>query len=946
MKKLKVVLSVVLALVLALSLASGCVSGTDTSGYELVSIAVDTANAKTEFDVGEEFTSDGIVVTATRRNVNDDTTDTVDVTADAVVDSDSYRPYVGEYEINISYTLGNITKSATYTVSVKYTVVTTLVRLELEESSVKTSFFVGEEFSAEGLTGIVRLRDTAGSSITARTEEVTLEDLVVDSTEYKKDTVGVYTIKVSYTAYDKTVEDTYTVTVEQQVRLSEITLGIAESAKYYSLGEEFSTDGLTVTATIYDFLNEKVEDVHEVALTDPNLEIDSSAFNNQQEGDYKINVSYTENGVTVEQSYTVYVRMGAGLYLEINGNPDSASYVLAKGGTTVDLSQIDVFIADVQGKTDVQLTEGYTMQVFRGSAENEYPVSENIFVADKAGAYNVWVRYEKYNIPNTDIVVDLDDFIIIYVTDELQSIELNEGAVLTQEAGPDEISKTWTFTATYSSGAEKQLGIDDVIVGDDFSTVIQTENGVTTVTYKEVDSTGKEMTASCEVKYVITAPSVPVQRYEFNASVVYADTAKDTVIANTELIEGVLSTIGEVQVKDKTTNDDKYTKAIQISSSKYLTINVSGVSTITVYAATSSSDTSAAARGLVLAGTGEVTGDGLTATSNNSKEQVEFVFNVSSAGTYTLKGTDSMNIFEVVIETQVTSSTTTSSFNASVTYADTAKDTSVEGEELIKGIMTAVGNVQVKDKTTDDDKYTKAIQISSSKYLTINVSGVSTITVYAATSSSDTSAAARGLVLAGTGEVTGDGLTATSNNSKEQVEFVFNVSSAGTYTLKGTDSMNIFEVIIETEISSATTLSFNASVTYADTVKDTVIANTELIEGVLSTIGDVQVKDKTTNDDKYTKAVQINSSSKGLSITVTGPSTITIYAATSSSDTAAAARGLVLAGTGEVTGDGLTATSNNSKEQVEFVFKVSSAGTYTLNGTDSMNIFEVVIETK
>ena len=946
MKKLKVVLSVVLALVLALSLASGCVSGTDTSGYELVSIAVDTANAKTEFDVGEEFTSDGIVVTATRRNVNDDTTDTVDVTADAVVDSDSYRPYVGEYEINISYTLGNITKSATYTVSVKYTVVTTLVRLELEESSVKTSFFVGEEFSAEGLTGIVRLRDTAGSSITARTEEVTLEDLVVDSTEYKKDTVGVYTIKVSYTAYDKTVEDTYTVTVEQQVRLSEITLGIAESAKYYSLGEEFSTDGLTVTATIYDFLNEKVEDVHEVALTDPNLEIDSSAFNNQQEGDYKINVSYTENGVTVEQSYTVYVRMGAGLYLEINGNPDSASYVLAKGGTTVDLSQIDVFIADVQGKTDVQLTEGYTMQVFRGSAENEYPVSENIFVADKAGAYNVWVRYEKYNIPNTDIVVDLDDFIIIYVTDELQSIELNEGAVLTQEAGPDEISKTWTFTATYSSGAEKQLGIDDVIVGDDFSTVIQTENGVTTVTYKEVDSTGKEMTASCEVKYVITAPSVPVQRYEFNASVVYADTAKDTVIANTELIEGVLSTIGEVQVKDKTTNDDKYTKAIQISSSKYLTINISGVSTITVYAATSSSDTSAAARGLVLAGTGEVTGDGLTATSNNSKEQVEFVFNVSSAGTYTLKGTDSMNIFEVVIETQVTSSTTTSSFNASVTYADTAKDTSVEGEELIKGIMTAVGNVQVKDKTTDDDKYTKAIQISSSKYLTINISGVSTITVYAATSSSDTSAAARGLVLAGTGEVTGDGLTATSNNSKEQVEFVFNVSSAGTYTLKGTDSMNIFEVIIETEISSATTLSFNASVTYADTVKDTVIANTELIEGVLSTIGDVQVKDKTTNDDKYTKAVQINSSSKGLSITVTGPSTITIYAATSSSDTAAAARGLVLAGTGEVTGDGLTATSNNSKEQVEFVFKVSSAGTYTLNGTDSMNIFEVVIETK
>ena len=262
-------------------------------------------------------------------------------------------------------------------------------------------------------------------------------------------------------------------------------------------------------------------------------------------------------------------------------------------------------------------------------------------------------------------------------------------------------------------------------------------------------------------------------------------------------------------------------------------------------------------------------------------------------------------------------------------------------------MLSTIGDVQVKDKTTNDDRYTKAVQInSSSKGLSITVTGPSTITIYAATSSSDTGAAARGLVLAGTGEVTGDGLIVTSNNSKEQVEFVFEVSSAGTYTLNGTDSMNIFEVVIETQVTSSTTLSFNASVTYADTAKDTVIANTELIEGVLSTIGEVQVKDKTTNDDRYTKAVQINSSTKGLSITVTGPSTITIYAATSSSDTGAAARGLVLAGTGEVTGDGLTAMSNNSKEQVEFVFEVSSAGTYTLNGTDSMNIFEVVIETK
>lgn len=78
----------------------------------LASITLDTTNVKTEFNVGEEFTSAGLVVTA---NYSDSTSQTVTPTSVSTPDMTS----AGEKTVTVSYTEGTVTKTADYTITVK-----------------------------------------------------------------------------------------------------------------------------------------------------------------------------------------------------------------------------------------------------------------------------------------------------------------------------------------------------------------------------------------------------------------------------------------------------------------------------------------------------------------------------------------------------------------------------------------------------------------------------------------------------------------------------------------------------------------------------------------------------------------------------------------------------------------------------------------------------------
>ena len=494
MKKLKALLAAALACVFALGLSAlfGC-----AGSYELQSIQLDTSAVKTEYAVGEEFTSDGLKVTAVRTNSGNE--ETVDVPlAEVTIDSSDFQSVEGEYTITVSYTLNNVTKSANYTVMVVASSDTTFVNMEVNTDQAKTAYYIGDELSYEGLVVTATLRITGGG-VRVERREIDIDDIVIDSSAFNNQSVGEYEIKLSYTAYGTTRETSYTVTVDLPVRIYRLILDVSGIQTLFDAGEEFNCEGLKATAFDYDYINNTAGDPYDVTQ---DIIVDSSAYNAGEVGDYDIVVTCTKDGYSVQATYTVRVITAAGLVLEVPEDGDT--YTFTSSGVEIDISNIKVYAANANGKYGDPITEGLTFKAYLGSAENEYTVTNGKFVADKAGVYNIWVYYQDFIIPGTGVAADIDGFTLLYVMDELTGITLNDTSVTTQVAGSDVISDTWTFTATYSSGVTKQLTAEDVVI-EGLATALPIQSATATVTYTETDSKGVQVTMSTQVTYTITA---------------------------------------------------------------------------------------------------------------------------------------------------------------------------------------------------------------------------------------------------------------------------------------------------------------------------------------------------------------------------------------------------------------------------------------------------------
>lgn len=182
MKRIKKALCFVLALALLPigALLVGC--------GKKPALALDTSDAKIYYNLGEDFSSEGLVV-----EYNDGkTTSEVD---DFDIDSSAFsKTETGEYTIKIEY--ADIEK--TYKVYV--------VTLSVDATNAQTTFVVGDTFSPAGLV------------VKATTDEenvLSAEDYVVDTTGLDMQVAGTKTVKVIYNG----IEATYQVQVKQ---LSEI----------------------------------------------------------------------------------------------------------------------------------------------------------------------------------------------------------------------------------------------------------------------------------------------------------------------------------------------------------------------------------------------------------------------------------------------------------------------------------------------------------------------------------------------------------------------------------------------------------------------------------------------------------------------------------------------------------------------------------------------------
>lgn len=373
----------------------------------------------------------------------------------------------------------------------------TLVMINVNTENAKTEYFVGEAFTTEGLVVTSVLRNNTKNTV-QYDAPVDIKDVVVDSSDFDSSAPGECTISLSYTYREITRTAEYDVTVEKAERVSRLVLDTTDVQTVYDMDEDISTDGLKATAIDYDYKNNVALAPYEVNVSD--LKLDTSAFKKGEVGTYNVVASYTKDDETVTASYEVFVKKAAGLVLET----ENTDYDLTAEGVVINLNEIDVFAAGANGKRGEALTEGYTFSAYLG--DEAVTIADNKITATESGAYNIWAKYEGYEIPGTSEVADIDGFIIIYVNDTLQAIEFNSsaaGTVTTQAVGADTMTATWTFTAKYSSGATKLLTNNDVKIANVVTSSVNSA-GVANITYTELDAKGVEKTVTTTVNYTIT----------------------------------------------------------------------------------------------------------------------------------------------------------------------------------------------------------------------------------------------------------------------------------------------------------------------------------------------------------------------------------------------------------------------------------------------------------
>lgn len=173
--------------------------GTNQTVEEKVLTGIEvTPPVKADYEIGEELDLTGLTVTARYSDGSS-----------AVLEDGSYSvegfasDEAGDRTVTISYTEGEITKTASFTVHVKAPVPAVLESIEVTPPS-KTEYEIGEEFDGSGMTVTARYSD--GS-------EKTLEAGAYFVSGFSSVKAGEVMVTVSYTEGDVTKTAEFTVTV-------------------------------------------------------------------------------------------------------------------------------------------------------------------------------------------------------------------------------------------------------------------------------------------------------------------------------------------------------------------------------------------------------------------------------------------------------------------------------------------------------------------------------------------------------------------------------------------------------------------------------------------------------------------------------------------------------------------------------------------------------------
>lgn len=632
--------------------------------------------------------------------------------------------------------------------------------------------------------------------------------------------------------------------------LQSITVDSFDAKVNFAVGEEFSYEGLTVTAN-YLVLGESITTATEDVTS--KVDFDTSEFDSSKAGTYTVYLSYTYGTVTMYGDYNVNVLSdleGTIAGLEVTYDGARQIDLTAENPTaTIDLTKIKVTRMSGDTVDDVGetiLPEGnYTLSYSKdGGALTAVEAGATSLSGLTKGVYSIYAL-STYTLGNETF--EMSGFVTVFVVDSLASIAKDEGGTLTYEYGADvnSIGSDWTFTATYGSGATVKLNAEDVDFGERVNDN-EGENSVTVSYTEEVlkydseadDAVTDSVTVDCDVTYTIGENPNAGQEVTDTYSVNFSDASKgwalgegtiqDTVIGadgTKDAAGGIISLLstksdGSAQAKTKeksakAADGTQFTNAIQIgtiSSTKAWAIDVSSYDesaevVISVYASTSGSE-----RTIALYQEASSSATALFTSESFTDSGVAYLseWTVSGGGVYYVGSTkDAINFFAISVDVTYTSggSDTPAMQDIAVDMEDVlaAMDNTTEAltdKELItaevasSGIFVRGSKDLTLNKSTKLDKdgntYNVRLKLGGnveSAALELNLQAGATVTV-AVRSSSGSSARDIGLFTAMDADTAVGNTQHIDPNVDGDIVFVltFNVEEAGTYYLGSVSS--------------------------------------------------------------------------------------------------------------------------------------------------------------
>ena len=238
------------------------------------------------------------------------------------------------------------------------------IEIKVDESTVKTTYSVGEDFDPAGITVTATYSDGSTEDVTAATEfKATYND-----EDFTTATAGTYEGVILTATYGgKTDFVTCTITVKASSTTDpttpgnptdptltgiKITVDESKVKTTYTVGEDFDPVGITVTATYSNDTTEDVTDDAEFKVT-----CDGKVFTTETAGNFEVTLTATYGGKTDSVTCPIEVKAG-GITGDEGGNGEGGNT-----GAPIDLTYSfkDFSNAAFSGTSSITLTSDVTL---------------------------------------------------------------------------------------------------------------------------------------------------------------------------------------------------------------------------------------------------------------------------------------------------------------------------------------------------------------------------------------------------------------------------------------------------------------------------------------------------------------------------------------------------------------------------------------------------------